>query len=72
MNKGLKIVLQCLQFFFSLYLVPLGRVVGIIQGSMSHAMVHPETWCVMQSNTGIAIYEYLSKLTEKQTIVVSL
>jgi hypothetical protein len=33
-------------------------------------LVINETWCDTQSNAGIAIYEYLSKLTEKQTIVV--
>jgi hypothetical protein len=67
MNKSFRIFLYTMtsESFFSPYSI-LGGGDGVTLGPiMSHGMVHPETWCDTQSNTGIAIYEYLSKLTEK-------
>jgi hypothetical protein len=40
--------------------------------SMFHSLIHPKTWCNTKSNTCIAIYEYLSTLTEQQTIIATL
>jgi hypothetical protein len=41
------------------------------QGSiMFHGLIHPETWCEIQSNTGIAIYMSIKQTADDHSYII--
>jgi hypothetical protein len=60
MNKGFTMFYNVFRVFpFTLF-----HLRDEVVGPPRAQLIHPETWCNTKSNTGVAIYEYLSTLTE--------